>query len=165
MQVYYRGSPELGYASRDQMIEYTQSKANPHSPSSVELARHLGKRVFNKMRIASMVATYAWGVEKLQFLPDLTHALDADAEANIIRNEGEIKMFHGKDTLGDGIDFEAGIGHPEIGVLVNLDYLNVLLNEGSYVGGQRVEISGLSGTIIRNYINERRQLMQPASNE
>lgn len=109
MYIQYEGSPNLGYASLGQIVEYTETKMSEndaerlfsvHDPKRVQ---RIGKKVFQQM---------ARGIGST-FYP---------------KEDNKYVLYHHEDGLGtDVYELGAESDDPELGTLINLDSLNATL--------------------------------------
>jgi hypothetical protein len=141
----YERSPTLGYASHDQVVEFVEVQAQIPDGDQLFLTRdpqktaRFGARVFDRMMSECHIY-------QSDFKPDTEHA---------------IKRTFGGDELLLGTTFEVGISHPEHGILINLDYLDKLVNVG-WTGHQSNSVKGKVGSTIRQFIEERKKFINKA---
>lgn len=139
-RAYYEGSPELGYVSKGQIVEFVEKQAQEADKEQLFSLRdskkteQFGTLVFNRLLHASGINPY--------YYKD--------------KDEATIDCYIGGDEVISGSTFEAGIKDKELGILVNLDYFDKLLNGGAWTEYQRTDISGKSGAAIKAYIQERK---------
>jgi len=143
-EAYYEGSPGLGYASKDQVAEFVESKAAEAEAEQLFSTRdpaktaQFGAFVFNRMLFAS-------GMYREGYYGD--------------SEPGPIVKCWGGDEVIAGTKFEVGLVDENMNVMVNLDYLERSLKGDGWTGYHSARIPGKAGSLVMEFIEERRRFM------
>lgn len=138
----YEDSPNLGYVSRGQFVEFVEQhpqsvdNQSAFSRNDPEVIRGFGEKAFNCM----------------------LHRLDVVPHNK--RPSGQYMKFNDIDARGI-FSIESGVesAEPEVGSLINLDFLEAFITTPRRFGIYRQPFSAQTLKFIQDYIAERKNLL------